>query len=250
MKNDDVELLREYLRESILLEYIDTDPRYAAASLRKAVGGATKELEKGVEAGVGDVKKLGATLSRGVKTIAGNLLQAVTLGLYKHDQDTINDTYERSIQDIERKYGGAKKALNAAFGESISTLQKVAFLYSPGTTLASVLVGKGLEQMASSIEKMQMKSGASKQYKKKIDAYYDKIQNDAKLTAAQQKKTQDEPTSRLSSEKKGAVTSPNDLKKIKERLKSELEEMKKLNLQNTPLFKKHNETLDILGNIN
>ncbi len=250
MKNDDVELLREYLRESILLEYIDSDPRYAAASLRKAVGGATKELEKGVEAGVGDVKKLGATLSRGIKTIAGNLLQAVTLGLYKHDQDKINDTYRRSIQEIERKHGAAKKALNAAFGENIGTLQKVAFLYSPGATLASVLVDKGLEKMASSIEKMQMKSGASDEYKKKIDAYYDKIQNDAKLATAQSKKAQDEPTSKLSSEKKGSVTSINDLRKVKERLQNELEEMKKLNLQNTPLFKKHNETLDILGSIN
>jgi len=235
-KNEDAELLREYLKEAILLEYAN-DPTSGGRALKNVVGLAVKQLRTGKEALKGDLARGVARTARGVAQIFGNVIQVATLGMYEHGpvQEKINSEYAKVLGEIEAKYGGAKRELDAAFSKNIEPILKAGILYNPVATLGAVAAHKGLKKLQNAVTKMELKSGTSASFQKNIDNAYAKLQNQIKT----------------SEEKYHASKKQNQssrIEKTRDRLSLEKKQMEDLGMKGTPLYTKHVETLEIYNN--
>jgi len=247
-KSDDIQLLREYLKEAILLEYSPSDnPSYGATKLGNVFKAAGKQLKTGAEAMKGDIAKGVARTARGVSQIFGNVIQVATLGMYNHQpvQEKINAAYSQILGKINSQYGGAKKELDATFEKSMSPILKAGIVYDPVTTLTMLAAKKGLSKLDDAVTKMELKSGASSDFKNAIDGAYEKIQRESKKLQAEKQLEM----SQKSSVSEKTIKKTQALKKVKDRLEQEFQEMKDLGMSNTPLGEKHLETLNMLRSI-
>lgn len=198
-KQKDFELLKEYVQEALLNEDIHTTPGAAGAALRGAVSGAwEKSFGKGggaTGAVAAGLAKTGAAAKSLAKTALAAGADVLTLGALPANYDKIHGEYLDSLKDIEKKYGEDKKRLDDVFGKNLSSLQVAAFfanpLAIPAIKFADEKIKKGVEKATAAA----LKSGASEAFKKEVDEYYNKINNQLNSAREASKRLRSDQTS-------------------------------------------------------
>jgi len=122
---DEQEIIREFIRESLLVE--------DGASFRRSMGAAVGKLK---DVAVGEFKNVFAA----VKQLAGITFEAVkevgSLGLFKANYDKVKENYQKNLQEIDFKYGYAIRDAREKFDIALGPLESAAQAGLGATALA------------------------------------------------------------------------------------------------------------------
>jgi len=151
---DEQEIIREFIRESLLVE----DAPGAAFRRRTSAG-----LQKLKDVAVGEFKNVFAA----VKQLAGTTFEAVkevgSLGLFRANYDKVKENYQKNLQEIDFKYGDAireargnvdialaplKAATKAGFGATALAFFAVNPLAFIAAGAAASVAGTGIKKAA------------------------------------------------------------------------------------------------------
>lgn len=191
MKNEQ-ELLREYLRESLLLEYDGYAPGAAGAALRGAFRGAWEKSfgreGGGIEAIKGKGKKFISSIKHLGKGVIEGLKEVLSAGILTADYDKVHKEYLDDIKDIERKYGSAFERVKEKFSESASLtpLFFAGLFINPAVAVGALAAKKGSEKISDKATINSLSAAASKDFQRAINSYFqllkeeDKKKRDAK----------------------------------------------------------------------
>lgn len=227
IEDNQSELLRKYIRESLITE-VNFDQQ--ASKLRRGVAAAASGLKDDLKAVGGKTKELGAAVEQGVKLTLAQTAEFLTVGLYKANRDKIDNEYLTTLNNIKKKYQSSYDNLDSKFKENVDPLTKAAFLYNP----AAVLVGHGLKKAASQLEKSSLKLGASPEIKEKIDKYYASL--DASLKESEAQRTKHTSNKTKSASRQDSI---NSLTQIKEFLEEQNVKLKHTGTGENTLFGKN-----------
>lgn len=239
--NKDTELLKEYIQEAVLSEYIYTQPGRAGAALRGAFRGAWEksfgDAGGGAEALKGKLKKTGAAVKSLAKTALAGAADVLTLGALEANYDKIHGQYLEDLKDIEKKHGGAMRRLDNAFKKNLSAVEVAGFFANPAAMVAAYYGDKATKKLVQKAEQFALKSGASEDFKKKVDSYYAQLNNEVE-------KARQASRGKLKSDEKKTIA--NNLKNLKGKIESETNKLRGLGKTN-PLY---TQGTDLISNIN
>jgi hypothetical protein len=158
------ELIREYVREALVLEY--APPGAMGAALKRAVSEPTKRLASVIS---GKSKQVFASLKNLAKISWGALKELGTLGLLSANYDKIKQEYKDDLNKIEKKHGADINHARETFFNDFSPLISVAkigltgaaataFLTNPLLFMAgSNIISATKEKIPGAIEKVNQK---------------------------------------------------------------------------------------------
>lgn len=238
IEDNQSELLRKYIRESLIVERIDFS--HQADKLKRGVATVVRGLKGDLTAVGGKAKELGAAVKRGLKLTIAQTAEFLTVGLYTADRDKIDEEYLDTLSKIKNKYQSSYDQLDSKFKENADPLIKAAILYNP----AAAVAGYGLKKAASKLEKSSLKLGASPEIKQKIDEYYasleDSLQKNKDKRAEQTRnKTKPESTRRR-------VTSRSEMETIKKSLEEQNVKLRPTGTGEGTLFYKNKKIIDFI----
>jgi len=248
MKKEELEssILREYVRESLILEY--GDPLF-----RGGVG--LNLLQKGVSAAtgtggaiVGRAKKLGASIQHLVRGVLGLTGETLTAGIFTADMDKINREYLEDIKNINTKYGPYIKQVNDKFGKNMSPLFVTTLFLNPPLAIKALGVKKALEGTAQKSLESALESGASEQFKSVVDGYFEKYKEAARKPP---KFDQEKLNGRNDSEKKQILSAIQSEKRseIVRKLKDEKQKLSNLGIPELSLKRYSDLIKDLETNV-
>jgi len=158
------ELIREYVREALVLEY--APPGAMGAALKRAVSEPTRRLASVIS---GKSKQVFASLKNLAKISWGALKELGTLGLLSANYDKIKQEYQNDLKNIESKHGADIKHARETFFNDFSPLIGVAkagltgaaataFFTNPLLFMAgSNIISAAKEKAPDAIEKVKKK---------------------------------------------------------------------------------------------
>lgn len=158
------ELIREYVREALVLEY--APPGAMGAALKRAVSEPAKRLASVIS---GKSKQVFASLKNLAKISWGALKELGTLGLLSANYDKIKQEYQNDLKNIESKHGADIKHARETFFNDFSPLIGVAkagltgaaataFFTNPLLFMAgSNIISAAKEKAPDAIEKVKKK---------------------------------------------------------------------------------------------
>ena len=240
-KFEQEQLIREYVRESLLTEKID----YAnqASKLRSGIKKAVKGVAQDAKAVKGKAKELGAALKRGTKLIFGSLAQFLTAGIYEMNREKIDSEYLSTLKNIHKKYGADYENLDSKFKENVDPLVKMGVLYAgPAAALGAAA---GLK-IASKAQQTGEKLGGSPEIKKMFDDYYDKLAEDMQSIKNDLESKKDNNDAKSKKDKKNAIQK---LTALKKHLEDSNEKLKSTGTGEGTLYDKNVEQIKIIDGI-
>jgi hypothetical protein len=170
------ELIREYVREALVLEY--APPGAMGAALKKAVSDPAKRLASVIS---GKSKQVFASLKNVAKISWEALKELGTLGLLSAKYDKIKQEYQNDLKNIESKHGADIKHARETFFNDFSPLIGVAKAGLTGAAATAFFINPLLFMAGSNIisAAKEKAPGAIEKAKKKIDtmAYGEKDKN-------------------------------------------------------------------------
>jgi len=160
------ELIREYVREALVLEY--APPGAMGAALKRAVSEPTKRLASVIS---GKSKQVFASLKNLAKISWGALKELGTLGLLSANYDKIKQEYKDDLSKIEKKHGADINHARETFFNDFSPLISVAKIGLTGAAATAfftnpLLFMVGSDVISAAKEKIP---GAVEKVNKKID---------------------------------------------------------------------------------
>jgi hypothetical protein len=160
------ELIREYVREALVLEY--APPGAMGAALKRAVSEPTKRLASVIS---GKSKQVFASLKNLAKISWGALKELGTLGLLSANYDKIKQEYKDDLSKIEKKHGADINHARETFFNDFSPLISVAKIGLTGVAATAfftnpLLFMVGSDVISAAKEKIP---GAVEKVNKKID---------------------------------------------------------------------------------
>lgn len=165
MKSSEEQLLREYLRESILIER-DISQQMGRQLISTIGGAAGKAISKNKAAIKGRAKDFLSSLKHLIKGTVAGAGEVASAGLFKADWDKIHGDRLKDLQDIKSKYGSAmEQQFDSPFLQGMYVLS---MLTMPGAALAV----KAGEKISKTAQKKSLKVGSSKGLIDKVDAYF------------------------------------------------------------------------------
>lgn len=248
-EDKDIQLLREYVRESLVSEDVATTTGYYGRVGRAALARAAQRAGKGVEATKQRGAEFVASLKNLFKRTVASTAQLLTAGLFDANIDKIHKEYLDELQNIRKTYRNVADEWDAAMGEKLAPIVTAAILINPGAAgpavakalAAKVGMGRAAE-IARKAEENALKSGASDKFKKVVDDYYGKInkQIDAAEVASRQRSLRSDEEKR-----NNAISS---LKNVESSLTNEFRQLQKLGKENE-VYKEHAKTLEKLQKV-
>lgn len=160
------ELIREYVREALVLEY--APPGAMGAALKRAVSEPAKRLASVIS---GKSKQVFASLKNLAKISWGALKELGTLGLLSANYDKIKQEYQNDLKNIESKHGADIKHARETFFNDFSPLIGVAKAGLTGAAATAFFTNPLLFMAGSDIisAAKEKAPGAIEKVKKKID---------------------------------------------------------------------------------
>lgn len=160
------ELIREYVKEALVLEY--APPGAMGAALKRAVSDPTKRLASVIS---GKSKQVFASLKNLAKISWGALTELGTLGLLSANYDKIKQEYQNDLKNIESKHGADIKHARETFFNDFSPLIGVAKAGLTGAAAAAFFTNPLLFMAGSNIinAAKEKAPGTIEKVKKKID---------------------------------------------------------------------------------